>query len=114
MAASLRTTLILCAFSLLAGSPAFSQAPSKTLPQRAAAGVSEGCDLGTATADLDVGGVRARLYNSGNLFWRGGDPLYEVPKGSGISALFTAGIWVGGTVDGALRMAAADYSNWEW
>ncbi len=33
-----------------------------------------------ATADLDAGNVRARLYNDGALFWKGGGNVYNVPK----------------------------------
>ncbi|MEM8601419.1 MAG: hypothetical protein AAGF99_16000, partial [Bacteroidota bacterium] len=109
----LRIILLLAA---LVATPALAQEPAtKALPQRATLSASaDGCELGVASADLDVGGVRARLYNTGGLFWRGGDPVYEVPKGSGIQAMFAAGIWFGGTVDGELRFAGADYSNWEW
>ncbi|MEM8559807.1 MAG: hypothetical protein AAGG50_18480, partial [Bacteroidota bacterium] len=72
------------------------------------------CVPGEATSDLDIGGVRARLYNNGGLFWRGGDPLYEVPKGSGTQAIFAAGLWIGAEVAGELRFAGADYSDWEY
>ncbi|MEM8559408.1 MAG: hypothetical protein AAGG50_16420 [Bacteroidota bacterium] len=72
------------------------------------------CLSGTATADLDINNVRARLYNNGGLFWRGGDPVYEVPKGSGVQAIFASGIWIGGQVGGELRFAGADYSDWEF
>ncbi|MEM8601418.1 MAG: T9SS type A sorting domain-containing protein [Bacteroidota bacterium] len=110
----LRITLLLAA---LLATPALAQGlATKTVAEsRAGLGVySDGCELGLASADLDVGGVRARLYNTGGLFWRGGPPTYEVPQGSGINAMFAAGIWLGGTVDGELRFAGADYSNWEW
>ena len=38
------------------------------------------CATGTATKDLDINNVRARLYNTGNLFWRGGANVYNVPN----------------------------------
>ncbi len=76
------------------------------------------CALGDAEAELDIGDVAARLYNKGNLFYDGGDALYEVPKGGGVSPTFTAGLWVGGFVGGDLRVAAATYAqggtNWEF
>ncbi len=72
------------------------------------------CALGSASAELDVNNVRARLYNNGGLFWIGGSPIYEVPKGSGQNAIFASGIWVGGLADGELRTAAATYSDWEF
>ncbi|MEM8601556.1 MAG: T9SS type A sorting domain-containing protein [Bacteroidota bacterium] len=87
----------------------------KVLPEQASLSASaNACELGTASVDLDVGGVRARLYNTGGLFWNGGDGVYEVPRGSGINSMFAAGIWLGGEVDGELRFAGADYGNWEW
>ena len=72
------------------------------------------CELGTASADLNVNNVRARLFNTGNLFWKGGDPIYTVPKTSDANAIFAHGIWLGGQVDGQLRMAAAQYENYEF
>jgi hypothetical protein len=77
------------------------------------------CAPATATVDLDVNNVRARLYNMGGLFWKGAGNVYNVPKalpGQPISpnAIFAAGIWMGGTVGGQLRMGAATYSDWEF
>ena len=77
-------------------------------------GVSEAQVVGTCTspigeAYLDVNNVRARLFNNGNLFRNGAPNVYEVPKGGGVSAMFNAGLWVGGLVDGELRAAAARY-----
>ena len=69
------------------------------------------CALGTDSAELDVNGVRARLYNKGNLFFDGGDPNYEVPRGSGINAIFAATVWIGGMVEGDVRIAAATYAQ---
>ena len=74
------------------------------------------CTLGSATAELSLAGVRASVYNTGGLFWNGGpvEPFYEVPKGGGVSALFTAGLWTGGVVGGEVRTAWADYADWEF
>ncbi|TDI76041.1 MAG: hypothetical protein E2O84_03425, partial [Bacteroidetes bacterium] len=41
------------------------------------------CDRALGEAYLDVGNVRARILNTGGLFWRGEPHVYEVPKGSG-------------------------------
>ena len=38
------------------------------------------CLLGSASADLDVNNVRARLFNNGGLFWKGAGNVYNVPK----------------------------------
>ena len=69
------------------------------------------CGLGEATALLDVANVRARLFNNGGLFWRGGSPLYEVPKGSGVTPIFLTNLWVGGLVEGELRMSGNIYAD---
>ena len=73
------------------------------------------CALGTAQSELSLSGVRAGLYNTGGLFWRGGgDAEYEVPKGGGVTAVFAAGLWTGGLVGGEVRTAWADYADWEF
>ncbi len=74
---------------------------------------------GTATADLDVNNVRARLYNAGGLFWRGAGNVYNVPKAASgrpvtPNAIFASGLWIGGKVDGEIRLAATDYGPWEF
>ncbi len=72
------------------------------------------CALGEAEADLDVNNVRARLYNAGNLFWRGQGNVYTVPKWGEAEALFTSGLWVGGYVNGELRFAGARFADYEY
>ena len=72
------------------------------------------CTLGVASADLNVNNVRARLFNNGGLFWLGGDPIYTVPKNGDANAIFASGIWIGGEVDGELRLTAATYSGHEF
>ncbi|CAN0367932.1 unnamed protein product, partial [Laminaria digitata] len=60
------------------------------------------------------GNVRASIYNNGGLFWRGGASVYEVPKDEGVGAIFTAGIWIVGLVDGELKGSASRYGAWEF
>ncbi len=36
---------------------------------------------------------------------------FEYPKGSGKSAIYTAGVWIGATVGGEIRIAAASYGS---
>ncbi len=74
---------------------------------------------GTATADLAINNVRARLYNNGGLFWRGAGNVYQVPRvadGQPLTpnAIFASGIWIGGKVDGNVRLAATAYGPWEY
>ncbi|GIV59253.1 MAG: hypothetical protein KatS3mg043_0342 [Rhodothermaceae bacterium] len=85
----------------------------------AAAQTTGSCELGSATTDLDINNVRARLFNMGGLFWKGAGNVYNIPKapeGQPITpnAIFASGIWIGGLVNGQLRAAAADYARWEF
>ncbi|MGA7304208.1 MAG: hypothetical protein WBW88_05015, partial [Rhodothermales bacterium] len=71
------------------------------------------CQAGVDFKDLNINSVRARLYNNGGLFWKGAGPLYNVPQSGAGNAIFASGIWLGGLVDGDLRMIASDYGPWE-
>ena len=90
---------------LLAGPPALAQETGDCAP-------------GTAHVILDGSDVRASLYNTGRLFYDArteadDPPHFEVPKGSGVDAMFSSSLWVGGLFDGdrnALRMSATTYS----
>jgi|694.fasta_scaffold07029_2 hypothetical protein len=57
-----------------------------------------GCNATTATVDLDVNNVRARLMNGGDMWWDipSGTAQYEVPKQSKKNSLFAGSIWIGG------------------
>ncbi|MDX1548622.1 MAG: T9SS type A sorting domain-containing protein [Rhodothermales bacterium] len=72
------------------------------------------CEPGQAEALLDVNDVRARIFNNGNLFRREDPHVYEVPKGMGTSALFTAGLWLGGQAGGAIRASGTNYHTYEF
>ena len=72
------------------------------------------CDQPLSQEFLDVNNVRARVFNSGALFYNGGVNTYEVPKGGGVNALFASGIWIGGIVNEQLRAAASDYGPYEF
>ncbi|MEM8486868.1 MAG: T9SS type A sorting domain-containing protein [Bacteroidota bacterium] len=72
------------------------------------------CEPALAEAFLEVGNVRARIFNNGGLFWRGSPHAYEVPKGGGASAIFSANIWVGGMIGEDIRTAATRYGPWEF
>ena len=70
-----------------------------------------GCDPATASADLDINNVRAKILNAGDMWW---DlvkrPCYEVPKGSGKASLFAGSLWIGGLdVGGSLKIASMMY-----
>jgi len=72
------------------------------------------CSEAEAEALLEVGNVRARIFNDGAFFWKGGRNLYEVPKGSGINAIFSSTFVVGGVVGRFLKMASSSYGPYEF
>ena len=72
------------------------------------------CEIGQAEAYLDIGNVRARLFNSGNLFWRGSPHVYRIPIDGKSNAIFVDDFWFGGMVDGDLRVAGGVYGPWEF
>ena len=72
------------------------------------------CEQSTAEAFLDINNIRAKIMNNGGIVWNGGDPVYEFPKGGGENTIFASGIWMGGLVDGQLRLAGSTYGPWEF
>lgn len=55
------------------------------------------CDEPRAKVDLDVNNVRAKLMNSGDMFWdiyTTGKASYEIPKGSGKHSTFATALWL--------------------
>ena len=73
-----------------------------------------GCAPPTTTSFLELNNVRAMVHTAGNLWQIPGQNFsqYEVPKNSGIMALFTAALWLGGTdVNNQLKLAALRYRN---
>ena len=81
----------------------------KTPPPKAA-----GCAPPTSTTYLELNNVRAMIHTAGNLWQIPGQNFsqYEVPKNSGIMALFTSALWLGGTdVNNQLKLAALRYRN---
>ncbi|WP_420455398.1 hypothetical protein [Rubrivirga sp.] len=100
-------------------------APARLSTEAAAATAaanSAECSLGQVDMDLNINNVRAKMYNIGGLFWRGGGPQYEVPynpnsENPGPNSIFASGIWIAGLLDGNesnLRFAGATYSSWEF
>ena len=62
---------------------------------------------------LDVNNVRARILNTGGLFYRGEPHVYNVPQSTTSNAVFASAIWLIGTVNGELRGSATRYGEWE-
>ena len=60
--------------------------------------------------NLDINNINARFNSEGSMFWNFIDPMYEVPKGSGKSTIFTGAFWIGGYDSGhKLHVAAQTY-----
>lgn len=62
---------------------------------------------------IDVNSISMFVTNFGSFGYNlaRGDGGLEYPKGSGKMAVFAAGLWVGGKVDGDVRLAAAEYAS---
>jgi hypothetical protein len=55
------------------------------------------CEIAQTSTELDINNVRARIQSIGDMWWDlQGKAVYEIPKGSGKSALFAGSIWIGG------------------
>jgi hypothetical protein len=83
--------------------------PTPPAPQKGAS-----CVPPSKTTYLQYNNVRAMVHTAGNLWQVPGQNFsqYEVPKNSGIMALFTSALWMGGTdVNGQLKLAALRYRN---
>ena len=84
------------------------------------------CAHGRAEADLAINDVRARVFNTGSLFYGNttfGDG-YLVPRGCTYvdtfgdtrpcSPIYAASLWVGGLVNDTLRVAGAAFDDFEF
>ncbi len=69
------------------------------------------CEETTASAFLDVNNVRARVVNSGKLFWDDDRPVvHEFPRGGGQNTVQMISLWLAAKVGGEARTAMT-YSN---
>ena len=64
---------------------------------------------------IDVNNISMFVTNTGSFAWDKVDPGQpaglEFPKGTGKTAVFAAGLWLGAKVGGATRIALAEYSD---
>ena len=96
-------------FAVLAATPAAAQFGAPEAP----------CPLGTAEARLRGADVEAALFTNGNLFfgpdaYNGDGYLVPLDHPNGrVSPIFAADLWIGGTVGGEVRTAAARYTNFQ-
>ncbi|MDX1444643.1 T9SS type A sorting domain-containing protein [Lishizhenia sp.] len=72
------------------------------------------CVPANTSTYLELNNVSALVHTAGNLWQVNGQNFshYEVPKNSGIMALFASALWLGGKdVNGQLKLAALRYRN---
>lgn len=73
------------------------------------------CGHGESYAELNTNNIRAGVLQSGALWWDGSDGRYIAPidgvNGEEVTAIFAGGLWLGGTVNGEVRTAAATYGH---
>lgn len=70
------------------------------------------CSPATASLTMDFNDVSAFIEQGGSMFQNRQVPVaaYEVPKGSGLKAIFAGALWMGGTdVNGQLKLAAVRF-----
>ena len=102
--------VVLSALSLfaVAGAAHAYTTPGKSA-QQSLLKTTAGCKPSTASIDLDINNVRARVMTGGDM-WRNtgtNTAAYEVPKGSKKNSLFAGSCWIGGKDGtGVLKVAA--------
>src|SRR5881628_4077793 len=62
---------------------------------------------------IDANAIRMFVTNTGSFAWdkTTGNAGLEFPRGSGNTAVFASGLWLGGLVGGELRVALSEYSD---
>jgi len=67
------------------------------------------------TQTIGVNNIRMFVTNTGSFAWdkgSAGQPAgFEFPKGSGRTALYAAGLWLGAKINGEKRLAVSEYSD---
>ena len=84
---------------------------------RSAARDRRAAPLRAATIDravyVDANRVNMLVSNIGSFAFDGTNAALEFPKGSGKTAVFAGGLWLGGKINGVTKVAITAYSN-EW
>lgn len=108
----------LCCATLVAGakeylSAAIDSVVADTSATYKTAKITGGCIPATSATDLDINNVKALINSGGDMWWDlQGNPKYEVPNGSGKTAIFAGALWMGGQdVSGQLKVAAQRYRS---
>ncbi len=73
--------------------------------------IAEGCLPASASTDLDVNNVRARINTGGDMWWDlQSNAEYFIPGNTTKTSMFSAALWIGGLdVNGQLKLCANRY-----
>ncbi len=76
-------------------------------------GTAANCAPPSTASELAINNVRALIQTGGDMWWDlVGQPRYEIPSGSGRTALFAGSLWLGGQdVSGQLKVAAQRFRS---
>lgn len=103
--------IILCLAMNLNAQP-FQHGKRQLRPPKISKGMTAGCNASTTATEIALNNVRALIQTGGDMWWDFKNAQYEIPKGSGKTALWNGGIWVGGTdVNGQLKLCAVRYRS---
>lgn len=105
----LRVAFLLCLVNNCFAQPYAGEKLKVSAPSKGA-----NCAPPNKSTFLQYNNVRAYIHTAGNMWQIPGQNLaqYEVPKNSGIMALFTSALWLGGTdINGQLKLAALRYRD---
>ncbi|MES2589831.1 MAG: T9SS C-terminal target domain-containing protein, partial [Bacteroidota bacterium] len=105
---------LLVVFPLYLFSQKFGGEKYKHISQTAGIEKAASCTPPHHSTFLETNNVRAMIHTAGNLWQVPNQNLsmYEVPKNSGIMAVFTSALWLGGVdVNGQLKLAALRYRD---
>lgn len=77
------------------------------------AGVAANCAAPSESRELAVNNIRALIQSGGDMWWDlAGQARYEIPAGSGRTALFAGSLWLGGQdISGQLKVAAQRFRS---
>lgn len=70
------------------------------------------CLPSASAEELNINNTRALIQTGGDMWWNFTRSRYEIPKGSGHTALFAGALWLGGRdVSGQLKVAAQRFRS---
>ncbi len=108
----MKATPILC-WTLLALLAAGTASAARTLGDQRRARPARGEIIDEAQT-IDVNNIRMFVTNTGSFAWdkiHNFAPGFEYPQGTGKTAVYAAGLWLGAKVNGEIRLAISEYSD---